>query len=101
MDDFTNVIAANNIHDLQHYINTYFKVLEEYYNLNKLSINAHKSKLLIILKPSIRHLTNNIKLQANRYVIEQSHKIKVLGIFISSGFNNITVVNLIRILPYP
>ena len=93
VDDSTNVIASKDPKDLQLYIKTYFKVLEEYYNLNKLSINADKSKLLIITKPNLRNITSQIKLQANKYTIEQSQKIKVLGIFITSGFNNIATVN--------
>ena len=93
VDDSTNVIASNDPKDIQLYINTYFKVLEEYYNLNKLSINADKSKLLIITKPNLRNITSQIKLQANKYTIEQSQKIKVLGIFNTSGFDNTATVN--------
>jgi len=78
----TNVIEADNPHDIQQYINIYFKVLEEFHNLNKLMINRDKSKLLVITKPNMRYLTNNIKLQADGYIIEQSQKMKVLGIFI-------------------
>ena len=78
---------------MQNYIITYFKILEEFYNINKLLINSDKTKLLVITKPGLRHLTSNITLQANKYLIEQSKKIKVLGIFISSGFNNIATIN--------
>ena len=82
VDDSTNIVASSSHIDLQNYINTYFLVLEEYYNINKLLINSDKSKLLIIAKNNLRGITNSIKLQANQYVIEQSTKIKVLGIYI-------------------
>ena len=93
MDDSTNIIPCTNTADLQRYINLYFSVLEEYYNINKILINSNKSKLLIITNASLRQYTSSIKLQANKYLIDQSTKIKVLGIFISSGFNNIATIN--------
>merc|ERR1712240_215518 len=63
------------------------------YNINKLLINSDKSKLLIITKPAQRHLSSNIKLQTTKYIIEQTQKIKVLGIFITSGFSNLATIN--------
>ena len=93
VDDSTNIIACTNSSDLQKYINIYFSILEEFYNINKLLINSDKSKLLIITKPAQRYLSSNIKLQTTQYIIEQTHKIKVLGIFITSGFSNLATIN--------
>ena len=93
VDDSTNIIACTNSSDLQKYINIYFSILEEFYNINKLLINSDKSKLLIITKPAQRYLYNNIELQTTQYIIEQTHKIKVLGIFITSGFSNLATIN--------
>ena len=93
VDDSTNIIACTNTHDLQNYINTYFNILEEFYNINKLLINSDKSKLLIITKPGQRHLSSNIKLQTTKYIINQSQKINILGIFITSGFTNLANIN--------
>ena len=70
VDDSTNIISSYNTNHLQIYIDTFFHILEEYYNINKLLINSDKSKLLVITKPSLRHLTNNLKLNANKYIIE-------------------------------
>ena len=95
VDDSTNIIACTNSSDLQKYINIYFSILEEFYNINKLLINSDKSKLLIITKPAQRYLYNNIELQTTQYIIEQTHKIKVLGIFITSGFSNLATINTI------
>ena len=60
VDDSTKIIACTNSSDLQKYINIYFSILEEFYNINKLLINSDKSKLLIITKPAQRYLSNNI-----------------------------------------
>ena len=49
--------------------------------------------LWIITKPGQRHLSNHIKLQTTKYVIEQTQKIKVLVIFITSGFSNLSTIN--------
>ena len=56
-------------------------------------INSDKSKLLLITKPTLRHLWKNIKLHTSQYIIEQSIRIKVLGIYITSGFSNIATIN--------
>ena len=48
VDDSTNIITTNDSQQLQTYINKYFKVLEYYYNTNKLLINSDKSKLLVL-----------------------------------------------------
>ena len=93
VDDSTKIIACTNFSDLQKYINIYFCKLDEFYNINKLLINSDKSKLLIITKPGQRHLSNHIKLQTTKYVIEQTQKIKELGIFITSGFSNLATIN--------
>ena len=78
VDDSTNIISSSNTNDIQLYINLYFSILKQFYNINKLLNNANKSKLLVITKPNLRQFTTNIKLQANKYLIEQSIKIKIL-----------------------
>ena len=92
VDDSTNT-NNNNINEMQQYINKHYKVLEGYYNLNKFQINADKSKLLIICKPVYCQYIRNVVLQANQYLITQSTKIKVLGIFITAGLSNYATVN--------
>ena len=93
VDDSTNIISCTNTNDLQTYIDIFFSILEGYYNSNKLLINSDKSKLLLITKPTLRQQCNHIKLHTSQYIIEQSHKIKILGIYITSGFNNIATIN--------
>ena len=93
VDDSTNIITTNDSQQLQTYINQYFKILEYYYNTNKLLINSDKSKLLISCKPSLRTHTNSIKLSTTQYIIEQSTKIKVLGVYITAGLSNLATIN--------
>ena len=93
VDDSTNVISTEDETSLQSYINDYFKILEAYYNINKLLINSDKSKLMISCKPSLRNKVTNITLKASQYVIEQSDKIKVLGTYITSGLTNLATIN--------
>ena len=65
VDDSTNIITTNDSQQLQTYINKYFKILEYYYNTNKLLMNSDKSKFLILCKPSLCTHTNNIKLSTS------------------------------------
>ena len=83
VDDSTNIISCKITQDIPLYLNLYFSTLEELYSVNKLLINTDKSKLLIIVKPNFRQFSANIKLQTTQYIIEQSAKIKVLGVYIN------------------
>merc|ERR1712082_265855 len=78
VDDSTNLISDNNYDILQDYINDFYRLLEVYYDVNKLKINADKSKILIICKPMYRQMTDNIILTASGHQIMQSDSIKIL-----------------------
>ena len=67
--------------------------MESFYNANKLALNPDKSKLLVLCKNILRSKTSSITLQAAQYVIEQSEKLKVLGVFISAGMDHQPNVN--------
>merc|ERR1711873_40346 len=73
---------------IQDYINDYYRLLETYYYINKLKINADKSKILIICRPGHRLLTDKIQLTASNYTIQQSDSIKILGIHYTKTFDN-------------
>ena len=47
----------------------YFKLIETFYDVNKLKINADKSKIIVICKPGLRHMTDNLKLVASGHHI--------------------------------
>ena len=42
VDDSNNIITSNDSNGIELYINKYFKLLESFYNLNKLKINPDK-----------------------------------------------------------
>ena len=101
MDDSTNIISSFDHEHLQEYINKFYLLLEAYYNINYLKINADKSKLLITCKPRYRTIIKDIKLTASTYIIDQSPKIKKIGIFFNSGLNNTpNVTNIIKKVNY-
>jgi len=50
VDDSSNIISGTDKNHMQEYLNKYYKLLETFYNINKLKINAEKNKFLIICK---------------------------------------------------
>ena len=64
------LLTSNNSNDIQDYINRYFKLLEGYYNLNKLKLNLDKSKLMITCQPRMRESIKDIKLITKEYTVE-------------------------------
>ena len=93
VDDSNNVISSDNIQSIQPYMNTYFKLIEAYYNINKLKINPDKSKLMIVCKAVHRKATKNIVLMTNDHIIEQVQKIKALGMYFTTGLSNTANIN--------
>ena len=93
VDDSNNVITSNDSTNISEYINKYFKLIEGYYNLNKLKLNPDKSKIMISCKPSLRSSVDNITLKTSDYIIEQVPKIKALGVFITAGLSNHATIN--------
>merc|ERR1712030_59274 len=75
------------------YINDFFLLLEKYYNINKLTINPEKSKFIIICKNKDREITKNVKLKTSQNIIDQSKKIKILGIYVTNGLNQEANIN--------
>ena len=83
VDDSSNLVSSKNAKTLQLYMNDYFKLLEEFYNINKLVINPEKSKLLVTCKAKYRRKAESLKLVTSNYNVIQNDKIKVLGVFIT------------------
>ena len=97
VDDSTNIVSSKDSNNLQQYINAYYKLIESYYGINFLKLNADKTKLLVTCRPIDRGLVNNISLLANTYIINQSEKVKVLGIYYTSGLDQMpNVSNIIQ-----
>ena len=101
VDDSTGMISSKDGNTLQKYINDYFLLLERFYNISKLFINCDKSKLLLTCKNKLRGKVLGITLRASAYEIMPSEKIKVLGVFITSGLSNLaTIKNIISKVNY-
>ena len=89
----TNVIASKDPIPLNKYLNDFCKLIEQLYNVNFLKINLEKKKLLIICKPNLQMLANNIKIKGNIFIIELLKSIKILGVFINNEFDKMPYVN--------
>ena len=89
------MVSTKSKEHLQEYINNYFVLLEKFYNINKLLINPDKSKLVIVCRPGIRDRVKDIKLRTSNFIIHQSEKVKILGMYISAGLTNLPTINYI------
>ena len=88
VDDSTNIISSDNKDQLQKYIDQYYILLTNYYDINYLKINSDKLTLLVTTRPGNRQLTQDIRLTGGDYIIEQSDKIKILGLYFTNGLEN-------------
>ena len=53
VDDSSNLVSSKNAKTLQLYMNDYFKLLEEFYNINKLVINPEKVNFWSLTRKNI------------------------------------------------
>merc|ERR1712115_543435 len=93
VDDSTSKISSKTTTQLQTYIDNYYKLLESYYNINFLKINPDKTKFIITCKPTHRQDTKDIIIHAGKYIIKQSDKVKILGMYITSRLDQTPNVN--------
>ena len=85
VDNSTNIISSTSTQQLQQYIDKYYLLLEHYYNINYLKINTDKSTLLVTAKPHNRTYSNDLRLTSGDHIIDQSDKIKILGVYFTNG----------------
>merc|ERR1712240_606728 len=88
VDDTNNVIYGNNAKEIENYTNAYFKLIESFYDINRLKLNPDKSRLMVVCRPNRREEIKNFVLKAGDYIIEQKEKIKVLGVLFTSGLSS-------------
>ncbi len=93
VDDSTSTISSKTASELQTYLNHFYKLLESYYNNNFFKMNPDKTKFIITCKSAYTHITKDIIIQAGQYVIQQSDKLKILGVYIMSGLHQTPNVN--------
>ena len=80
IDDSTNLIGTDTMDELIRYNESYLKVLEAYYSLNRLKINSGKTKILITKHPAKRQNNEPISFMSpDGETIIESNSIKILG----------------------
>ena len=62
VDDSNSVISAKPSEDLEEYVNSYFKLLEIYYNSQKLKINTDKTQILVCAMPRFLDQIKNMEI---------------------------------------
>merc|ERR1712240_13910 len=87
VDDTNNIISGNNAAEIQKYSNRYFKLIESFYSINRLKLNPDKTRLMVVCRPNKRGEVQNFVLKVWEYIIEQTEKIKVLGVLFTSGLS--------------
>ena len=65
VNDFNSLVSLSNPLEQNLYSQTYLKILEYVYTLNKLKINREKTNLLIIAKPKVKDQAGDIKIKAD------------------------------------
>ena len=56
MDDSNNVITFDNQNKIKNYLEAYYNLIQNYYNINKLKINADKTNLLLIYEDKYKQI---------------------------------------------
>ena len=82
VDDSNSVITFNDQNQAKTYLESYYKLLHNFYNINKLKINPDKTSLLLNYKPKHSQHFKNFKFYANGYEITPQKIIKILGSYI-------------------
>ena len=84
VDDSTNVITFKHTNTIKDYVQTYYQLLHDYYNCNKLKINHDKTKYIIITSNKLKTHFKNFYMTCDKYKIKPSNNIKILGIILSN-----------------
>ena len=87
VDDSTNMVTFRCKNDISKYLSDYYTLLDSFYNINKLLINADKTKFIIISNKKQRNNLSDVHFYANQFRIDQSNIIKILGTFIHFNLN--------------
>ena len=95
IDDSTNIISSKDTNILQKYITDYYRLLEAYYNANKLLINNDKTVLLVSCTKDMRKNADNIQFYSGKYLIKQSSSIKILGYILTNNLSHDKYTNYI------
>merc|ERR1712240_857909 len=64
LDDSNNIIYGNNPKEIENYTNSYFKLIECFYAINKLKLNPDKTRLMVVCRPNRREEVKNFVFRA-------------------------------------
>ena len=93
VDDSNSVISFNDQNQLKTYLESYYKLLHNFYNINKLKINPDKTNLLLIFKDKYKQSLKNFHFVAEKYKIYSKNTLKILGFYIQSDLKYDTEIN--------
>ena len=75
VDDSTSILGFKDHSNIKIYLEKYYKLLQGYYNANKLKVNSDKTKLIIVNKPKLDRTLANFSFKAGRDTIKADTKI--------------------------
>ena len=93
VDDSNNIITFQDQNQIKNYLESYYKLIHNFYNINKLKINADKTNLLLIYKDKYKQTLNNFHFKAEQFKIFSKNTIKILGFYIQSDLKYETEIN--------
>ena len=82
VDDSNNVISTKDHSHIKHYVEDYYLLLHNFYNINRLKINRDKNRILLIYPNKLENIFKNFQFKAQNYIIKRSDTIKILGTYI-------------------
>lgn len=79
VDDSTNIISFGDHTQIKSYLTHYYNLIQSYYNINKLKINADKTQLLLVYKNKHKENLKHFYFKAEQFKITPKKVIKILG----------------------
>ena len=61
------------------YINTYFKLLQGFYNMSKLCLNDDKTNIMVVNNPRLDEVAKNIELETKPKPVKPKESFHILG----------------------
>ena len=90
VDDSSSSLGFNNKKIMENYLQLYLKIMENFYNINKLKLNPSKTKYLINCNKSARNEVRDFKLTLDNEILYPDGNVRILGVLFSSD-NTYTV----------
>ena len=81
IDDSSSVISFPNCADIKTYITNYYNLLHHFYEINNLSVNSDKTKLLMMYRPKHQAALSSFSFNANGHTIKPIKVLKILGFY--------------------